>query len=662
MAMTIKDFILQLGFDSSEVDKGLSNIEAKMGRIGAKAQRTQQARMKASKTFFADQLRQEERAAKAAERIQIRRNRVANSLEIARRKASRGLSSLGTPESKAQLKQFQQQFNQLSKSINKASTAGDFSKITNQLRLVNDQLTSTVQQSNRAARAFKAQTFAMNAARDSARNLARSYLSVFAAIGTAGAAGRTGIGFESIQASLLAASGSTERAAKDFEFIKDVSITLGRDLRSGAEGYQQLAVAAKDAGLSADTTKEIFLAGAEASTAFGLTAEDTFGVFRAFTQILSKGTVSSEELKQQLGDRLPIAMSTASKAMGVTVQELTKMLENGEVVSNEFLPKFAKQLRIAAREGGALTAALDTSGVALRRLISTVQLNIFDAFESGLGEGLASFVNDLRATVDQMAPTFRGLGRVAGAALKGLGIAIRALAQLLRPFGILLDTITSSMEEVSKQGEEGTKNLSLLGRMTRTLIGLFKILAGVVVLPFGLLERGLNKLSGMEDGPLKGLLAIGTSIGTLFAGKTLLGLFTSGGTKAGSAFGKFFLKAFLLAFSFNIGRAIGDVINKSLQENFPNFMRGLSDFIGSVVDNIRALFGNEEAAARLRITGAQASREAMSRQRSRKSRRTGTIGQVNIEVNANGLDEEAATRVVETAIQNKLIPSMEAVQ
>jgi len=423
-----------------------------------------------------------------------------------------------------------------------------------------------------------------------------------------------------------------------------------------------LAVAAKDAGLSADTTKEIFLAGAEASTAFGLTAEDTFGVFRAFTQILSKGTVSSEELKQQLGDRLPIAMSTASKAMGVTVQELTKMLENGEVVSNEFLPKFAKQLRIAAREGGALTAALDTSGVALRRLISTVQLNIFDAFESGLGEGLASFFNDLRATVDQMAPTFRGLGRVAGAALTGLGIAIRALAQLLRPFGILLDTITSSMEEVSKQGEEGTKNLSLLGRMTRTLIGLFKILAGVVVLPFGLLERGLNKLSGMEDGPLKGLLAIGTSIGTLFAGKTLLGLFTSGGTKAGSAFGKFFLKAFLLAFSFNIGRAIGDVINKSLQENFPNFMRGLSDFIGSVVDNIRALFGNEEAAARLRITGAQAAREAMSRQRSRKSRRTGTIGQVNIEVNANGLDEEAATRVVETAIQNKRIPSMEAVQ
>jgi len=236
MAMTIKDFILQLGFDSREVDKGLSNIEAKMGRIGAKAQRTQQARMKASKTFFADQLRQEERAAKAAERIQIRRNRVATSLEIARRKASRGLSSLGTPESKAQLKQFQQQFNQLSKSINKASTAGDFSKITNQLRLVNDQLTSTVQQSNRAARAFKAQTFAMNAARDSARNLARSYLSVFAAIGTAGAAGRTGIGFESIQASLLAASGSTEQAAKDFEFIKDVSITLGRDLRSGAEG------------------------------------------------------------------------------------------------------------------------------------------------------------------------------------------------------------------------------------------------------------------------------------------------------------------------------------------------------------------------------------------------------------------------------------------
>jgi tape measure domain-containing protein len=662
MAMTIKDFILQLGFDSSEVDKGLSNIEAKMGRIGAKAQRNQEARMKASKTFFADQLRQEERAAKAAERIQIRRNRVASSLEIARRKATRGLGVLGTPESKAQLSQFQQQFNQLSASIKKASTAGDFSRITNQLRLVNDQLTATVQRSNQASRAFKAQTFAMNSARDSARNLARSYLSVFAAVGVAGGVGRTGMGFESLRASLLAASGSTEQAAKDFEFVKETSMNLGRELTSSAKGFQQIAVSANNAGLSMEQTKEIFLAGSEASAAFGLSAEDTFGVFRAFTQILSKGTVTSEELKQQLGDRMPIALSTAAKAVGATIPELTKMLENGELISTEFLPKFAKQLRIAAREGGALQASLNTTRVALQRLSTSYQINISQAFDEGLGEGLTSFFNDLRITVDQLAPTFRSLGRIVGAALSGLGIAIRALTQIIRPFGILLDTATGSMQDLSDLSDDGVKELSLLGRAVRVLIGLFKILAGVIVLPFGILERALNKISGMEDGPLKGLLAIGTSLVTIFTGKKLFGLMKSGGLSAGKTFGKFFLKAFLLSFAFNIGTMIGDVINKSLEENFPNFMRGLSDFIGSLVDNIRALFGNEEAAARLRVTGAQASRTAMDRQRARQKRRAAAIGQVNINVNANGLDEEAATRVVENAIQNQLVPSMEAVQ
>src|SRR5690606_21235484 len=46
----------------------------------------------------------------------------------------------------------------------------------------------------------------------------------------------------------------------------------------------------------------------------------------------------------QLGDRLPGAFSLAAQAIGVTEQELNKMLEKGEVIAQDFLPKFAAQL------------------------------------------------------------------------------------------------------------------------------------------------------------------------------------------------------------------------------------------------------------------------------------------------------------------------------
>jgi hypothetical protein len=54
--------------------------------------------------------------------------------------------------------------------------------------------------------------------------------------------------------------------------------------------------------------------------------------------------VQAEEIRGQLGERLPGAFAIASRAMGVTTQEFSKMLELGQVVSADFLPKFANQM------------------------------------------------------------------------------------------------------------------------------------------------------------------------------------------------------------------------------------------------------------------------------------------------------------------------------
>lgn len=601
MAQVIKDFILQLGFDGSQVEKGLKAIGVQMDGLAVK----------------------QERQAKKSEQIAIRRNRVLTSLKIAERRAMAKLGDSDSPKVQRSLQRLTAQMERFKQAAMGATSSADFSKITNGIRLTNQQLDFTIQKSNAVARSFKAQKFAANAARDSARNMARSYLSVFAAVGAAGSAGRTGIGFESVRASMLAASGSTQQVEKDFQFVKDTAMLLGRDIRTSAKGFQQIAVSAKDAGLSLDQAKEMFLAGSEASTAFGLSAEDTFGVFRAFTQIISKGTVSSEELKQQLGDRLPIAMSTAAKATGVTVQELTKMLENGELIATDFLPKFSKQLRIAARNGGALNAALQTSGVALQRLKSSFDLNVDQAFTAGFGSGFTSFLENMRATVDNMAPTFRTFGRVVGGALNAFGVTLRAVSQLLRPVAFGLDQISQAFSEAATVTEDTERSLSGLATILRPIIGLFKLLGAALLLPFAVLEMGMDKLESMEDGWVKsllgiagGFLAIASALKLIksFSGvfgmmKGFLGGGDSGKGGKGGKGGLMSSKAggimkFLgpLALAFGVGGAAGGVINDHLIPD-NDTTRSVGDSFGRFIDRSKSFFGDSEAAKRLHAQG-----------------------------------------------------------
>lgn len=82
----------------------------------------------------------------------------------------------------------------------------------------------------------------------------------------------------------------------------------------------------------------------ESAVVLGLTSEDTRLVLLALSQMISKGTVYSEELRRQMGDRLPGAFSLAAEAMGVTTRQLSDMLQKGDVATDEFLPRFAGAL------------------------------------------------------------------------------------------------------------------------------------------------------------------------------------------------------------------------------------------------------------------------------------------------------------------------------
>ncbi|WP_417292327.1 tape measure protein, partial [Desulfovibrio porci] len=89
---------------------------------------------------------------------------------------------------------------------------------------------------------------------------------------------------------------------------------------------------------------DIFKAVTNAGAALQLSTEQVNGTFIALGQMMSKGKVQAEELRGQLGERLPGAFQMAAQAMGMTTAELDKFMADGKLTAEDLLPKLAEVL------------------------------------------------------------------------------------------------------------------------------------------------------------------------------------------------------------------------------------------------------------------------------------------------------------------------------
>lgn len=118
-------------------------------------------------------------------------------------------------------------------------------------------------------------------------------------------------------------------------FTTNLAEEAGVEINGLQKSYVKFLASAKTTNLTIAETEDIFRQTAKAGAVLGLSSDDINGSFRALEQILSKGTVQAEEIRGQLGERLPGAFQILAKSMGLTTQELGKQLELGNVISEE---------------------------------------------------------------------------------------------------------------------------------------------------------------------------------------------------------------------------------------------------------------------------------------------------------------------------------------
>lgn len=192
-------------------------------------------------------------------------------------------------------------------------------------------------------------------------------------------------------------------------FTKGLADQLGLSFKTLASSFASFTAAASAANVPLKTQQDLFAAVSKAAQQLGLSNDEINGSLLALQQIASKGNVQMEELRGQLGERLPIAFAAAARGLNLTQQELIKLIEGGRLSAREFFPALTKGLNdLTAASEGVPTAAQNFQKLQ----------NSLDGLQTSIGQSL---LPTLTEQVKNLTGVLDGVGVVLEANKLGLG-------------------------------------------------------------------------------------------------------------------------------------------------------------------------------------------------------------------------------------------------
>lgn len=302
--------------------------------------------------------------------------------------------------------------------------------------------------------------------------------------------------FKGFNQSLKIVSGSQAGANREMQFVETTAKNLGLRVRDLSASWVGMAAATRGTNLEGERSREIFTAITKAGVAYGLSNDNIRGSLLAVQQMMNKGQVQAEELRGQLGERLPGAFQIAARSMGKTTQELSKMLEMGQVVAADFLPKFAAQLQKELPDG------LKSVNAGFNEFLDQLDQAMIAISRSGFFDGIAAGATALAKSLQEMAGngTLSTLGSAIGGIIKLLADNIDLLQTAALAYGAYFAAmkvnllVTFVAELVALERALGASNLAmaLFGVTSKGVQGILTTLLSTTAL----LTAGITAVIG----------------------------------------------------------------------------------------------------------------------------------------------------------------------
>lgn len=183
------------------------------------------------------------------------------------------------------------------------------------------------------------------------KQYALAYLTIVGAVQLFKKVLRDTTALDSMNFTLRTVIKSTFELAQTHVYLRGIIQRYGTDLADTTNSYVRFRAAISNSSMTTKQGQQVFESFAKATAVLGMSQEKTNDVFLALEQMLSKGSIMTEELRRQMGQHLPVAlhaMAMAAKDAGIstsgTVEELMKLMKAAKVNSEIVLPYFAKRV------------------------------------------------------------------------------------------------------------------------------------------------------------------------------------------------------------------------------------------------------------------------------------------------------------------------------
>ena len=242
--------------------------------------------------------------------------------------------AVGSKETTTTLQENAKALREVGSSANSAKTS---------LNQYNTAATKASSKSNKVSTGFSGVAVASTKAKSAVRGLTTA-LGGFITIQSARSALNNALAFDRVENRMRAATNSTEEYNQKTKLASDLADKLGVDLLAASRGFATLTAATRGSGVEGAITDQLFESILKTSAALSLTADETNSVILAFGQVASKGRAAAEEIRGQIGERIPGFYAKLAEALGKSQAELTKLLDQGLLSSDEALKASAVAL------------------------------------------------------------------------------------------------------------------------------------------------------------------------------------------------------------------------------------------------------------------------------------------------------------------------------
>ncbi|EPE0907872.1 tape measure protein [Escherichia coli] len=442
----VDDFLIELGFSSQKVLKGLEKAEKQTMQVASRIEKRLNKAFKVNPTPLNDSLKVMERnvdktVSKIEQRLKNTRvfkikTEIEDTLKPLRQPRQPRISgnraiTAAYSANMSKLKGFDPILQKYIKSqfygLSAKAGSMDNSKFNEALAKLNSSVREAIAKARgHTSTSINNTSDAFNNLASNAIKLSGAFYSVMGALNSYKAIMNAGLKRDSAQRAAKFVLG--DKASEAETFIRGLADKTGLNISEGLSSYAKFAAGAQGS-MSQEQTQELFGNATAMSRLMGLSNDELNGILKAFEQMASKGKIQAEELRGQLGDRMAGAFKLFAEALGMTATELDAAMKNGKILSADTLPKVAKQMGLMIDKAGGWAEVAKSTQTALGKLANNWDDTMVKIF-SGSQDELNGFLSSMSSLLSEMGMS----SSIAGDAIGGLIDMLKAGVDDIRVF------------------------------------------------------------------------------------------------------------------------------------------------------------------------------------------------------------------------------------